>query len=229
MAEWISTNAKSLSLLNLQIRHDRIRIMSKTNPVNAVGRFEFSCCYDGRLVIGGDDLVIDGAHYLIALYRHCDLLGNGLADTCGLIYGRVSDRWTAAHLERCGTKSADDKCSVTVRRAIEITLLVGSEIVTGDHDPVGMRMIVEAHVLRLGKRRTYGVIAFCDIRGVPIGHGRAGGYVKSFAILRQLGTVKREARGLFFGVDLTGPPVYQDAAGRNGLGIALLSRDLDKS
>src|SRR5437868_3299219 len=97
----------------LKIRHGNVRVMCEAKTVNAVGRFEFACGYQRRLVCR-DHLLVDRARNLIALHRHRDLLRYGLVLARGLVYGRVRSWCSAAHLKRRRTKTTDDKCTVAV-------------------------------------------------------------------------------------------------------------------
>ena len=76
-------------------------------------------------------------------------------------------------------------------------------------------MIVQAHVIGLGKRCFHGVVACRDILRVPVGDRRAGRHLQIFAGHGQLRVVQ-DLSGLFFlGIDLSGPPRDGDPTARN--------------
>src|ERR1051325_2671412 len=203
--------------------------MRKTNAVGAVRRFQFSCGNKRRFVISGDYLFVNRASDLITFYRHRNFLRDRLADAGSFVYGRIRDRSAATHLKRCRTKSADNKSAVSVSSAIQITLLVGTEIVTRYHAPIRMRVIVEIHVLGLGKRRADGVISFGNICRVPVGYGRTGCDVKAVTLLGKLCAVESKACGRLFGVDLSRPALYQNAAPSDSCRWPFLGRNADES
>src|SRR5207249_4721511 len=103
-----------------------------------------------------------------------------------LVHRRVHGAATAVQLEGGGAEATYDEIPGSVGRTIEIALLIGSQVVAGDHDPVWMRMGVQVHVLGLIERRLHGVVARRLVGGIPIGDGGAGGDVQRVAVFGEL-------------------------------------------
>src|SRR5947209_3092479 len=111
----------------------------------------------------------------------------------------------SVHLERFGAETAHYEIAASISRTVKQALLRRSHVIPRDENAVGVRMAVAVHVLRLGVRGFYAVIAGRLVRRIPIGHGRAGDDVERISFLGQLRVLERLAS--FFGVrvDLPGP------------------------
>ena len=81
-----------------------------------------------------------------------------MTDCGGFIDCRIGSA-APIHLKRCRAKPAHDELAVAISRAIEIILLVSSQIIACDHDAVRMRVRHEGHELRLAEVCRHGVIA----------------------------------------------------------------------
>src|SRR5688572_2084268 len=148
--------------------------MSEADAVDAVGGLQLARGYEVGLLIGADHRAVNRARYVVAVHRHGDLLRHRRTLAGGLVDRGVRLRLARARLKRPRAHATDDERAVAVSRAIEIALIGAAEVVAGDHDAVGMRVIVETHVVRLGERRLHGIVAGGAISRVPIGHGGTG-------------------------------------------------------
>ena len=97
--------------------------------------------------------------------------------------------------------------------APDFRIMAGAaEIGAGDHDAVRMRVIVEAHVIRFGKRRLHGVVAGGAIGRVPIRNGGTGADGQHAAFFRQARVGQHLAGLLFLRVNLSLPALGENAA-----------------
>src|SRR5688572_12408584 len=196
---------QALRLRDLQAGYDRFGVVGEAQAVDAVSRFQLTGCDQGRLIVTRHHLLVDSAFNLVAFHCHRDLLRDRFTDGGGFVHCRIGAAAWSIHLKRGWTKTAYDEVAVAVSRAVEVALLIGAEIVAGDYDAVGMRMVIETHVLRLFKGRCDGVVAGRFVRRVPIGHRWTSYDVQRVAFFGEFCAVQSQSGGLFFGVDLSGP------------------------
>ena len=127
-----------------------------------------------------------------------------------------------------GREPTDDEHAVAVRGAVEVALLRRAEVVTGDHDPVRVRVVVDAHVLRFVECRTHGVVAFRSVRRIPVRDRRTGCDAHAFAFTNQLRAVHSQPCGLLFSVDRTAPTFDKNTAAFDPLRrLVVLRRHID--
>jgi hypothetical protein len=155
--------------------------VGETQAVDTVGGFELARGNRGRFVIGPDDGSVDGAFDLVPFDGHCNFLRDRLAFIGGFVNGCIGFSTASIQLEGIGSEAADDEAAVAISRAIEVALLAGTQVVTGDHYAVRMRVAVEVHILGFVEDRLDGVIAGGFVGRVPVGDGRAGNDMEAFA------------------------------------------------
>src|SRR5439155_17555163 len=109
------------------------------------------------------------------------------------------------HLKWRWSETAHDEVAVTISGTVQVTLLICSQIIARDHDPVRMWVRVEVHELWFAERRFDSVVAGGLVRRVPVSHGWAGDDVKGIAFFGQLRAVESHPGGRFFGVDFSCP------------------------
>jgi hypothetical protein len=127
----------------------------------------------------------------------------------------------SVHLERLGPEPAHDERAVAVRLAIEQALLVRAHVVAADEEPVGMRVVVQVHVLGLRERCLDRVAAGRGVGAVPVAHRGSRRHVQRIAILRELRVLQLHASARFGSVDLAHPAGDLDAAIGDGAGLFL--------
>src|SRR6185369_7826626 len=148
----------------------------------------------------------------IALHGKRYLLRHWLVLPCGFVHSRICCPTRPIHLERCWSKSTHDEVAVAVSGAVEITLVTCTEVVTRDHYPVRMGRIIKVHILRFRELRRDGVIPTRFVLRVPVSNSRTSGDVQVIAFFCEFGAHERHPGQLFFGVNLSGPSRYGDAA-----------------
>src|SRR4051794_36485535 len=100
-------SVRVLVLGHRQAADDGLRVVREPEPVNAVGGLQFAGGHERGLVVAGHDRAVDRALDAVALDRHRDLLGNGLAWAGRLVHRCIRLAATAVHLERVRTEAAD--------------------------------------------------------------------------------------------------------------------------
>src|SRR6185437_3462923 len=187
------TTLLHLLLLDGETGDEAFGVVGEADAVHAVGGLELTGRNELGLGVAGDFGTVDGARNLVTLHRKRDQLLDRLILAWGLVNRGARGAFSAVHLEGSGTESAHDEVAVAVSGAIEICLLIGAHVVTGDEYAVRMRVVVERHVLGLAERRADGVVAACLVRRIPVGDGGAGRHVESVAVLGELGVVEGRA------------------------------------
>ena len=195
--------------------------MGEADADHAVRRLELAVGHDGSFVIAADGDIVDDAIDLVTLHLQRDLLRDGFAGSLCLVHGVV--RLAAAvQLERGRAEAAHDEAAVAVGGAVQAGLLGRAHGVAGDHQAIGVRVVVAVHVHGLVEGGGHGVVARLLHRGVPVGDGRPGGHVKAVAFLGEERILFRLALLGGTGVHRAHPAGNLDAAVGNGCCLLLV-------
>jgi hypothetical protein len=173
---------RALLFCNSQASDDGVGVVGEPDSVDAIGRLQLSRGHQASLVVTRNDGAIDRALDAAAFDGKSDVLRDRLSHARRFVNGGVCTAFPAVHLKWLGAEPAYDKFAVTVGRAVEVALLGRSQIVAGDHDTVGMRMVVQVHELWFQECRSHRVVAGCLVGGIPIRHRRARRDVKRFTL-----------------------------------------------
>src|SRR5271156_58999 len=116
------------------------------------------------------------------------------------------------HLKWFRPKSAHDKSAVAIGCTVQLAVPVIAQVMTGDENAVGMRMVVQVHEFCFSEGGRYRVVPGRHVGGLPKSCRRASCHLQLVAFLRELGVFDRLTRLLCSGIDLPGPPGDSDAS-----------------
>ena len=107
----------------------RFGVVPEADAVHAVGGLELPGGDRRGLVVAADDGAVDRALDLVAFDRDGDLLRDRLSLAGCLVDRGVRPRRAGRSAGTLGTEAAHDEVAVAVRRAVQIALLVGADVV----------------------------------------------------------------------------------------------------